>query len=76
MAAAARDETALLVFGLLLSVLLVGTVATFFANYIKNHKWVGILGLVVILIVAVQLILGGTNEIYPGVLPNFITKII
>ena len=75
-AAAARDETALLVFGLLLSVLLVGTVATFFANYIKNHKWVGILGLVVILIVAVQLILGGTNEIYPGILPNFITKII
>ena len=75
-AAAARDETALLIFGLLLSVLLVGTVATFFANYIKNHKWVGVLGLVVILIVAVQLILGGTNEIYPGVLPNFITKII
>ena len=76
MAAAAKDETALLIFGLLLSVLLVGTVATFFANYIKNHKWVGVLGLVVILIVAVQLIVGGTNEIYPGVLPNFITKII
>ena len=75
-AAAAKDEMALLIFGLLLSVLLVGTVATFFANYIKNHKWVGVLGLVVILIVAVQLIFGGTNEIYPGLLPNFITKII
>jgi len=75
-AAAARDETALLVFGLLLSVLLVGTVATFFANYIKGHKWVGVLGLFVIFIVAVQLILGGTNEIYPGVLPDFITKVV
>ena len=75
-AAAARNETALLIFGLLLSVLLVATVATFFANYIKGHRWVGFLGLIVILIVAVQLILGGTNEIYPGVLPNFITKII
>jgi len=75
-AAAARDETALLIFGLLLSFLLVGTVATFFANYIKGHKWVGVLGLFVILIVAVQLILGGTNEIYPGVLPEFITRII
>ena len=75
-AAAARDETALLVFGLLLSVLLVGTVATFFANYIRGHKWVGVFGLFVILIVAVQLILGGTNSIYPGVLPDFITKII
>ena len=75
-AAAARNETALLIFGLLLSVLLVATVATFFANYINGHRWVGFLGLIVILIVAVQLILGGTNEIYPGVLPNFITKII
>jgi YjbE family integral membrane protein len=75
-AAAARNEIGLLVFGLLLSVLLVGTVATFFANYIKGHKWVGVLGLFVILIVAVQLILGGTNEIYPGVLPEFITQII
>ena len=75
-AAAARNETALLVFGLLLSVLLVGTVATFFANYIKGHKWVGILGLFVILIVALQLILGGTNEMYPNVLPEFLIKIV
>ena len=75
-AAAAKNETGLLIFGLLLSVLLVGTVATFFANYIKNHKWVGVLGLVVILFVAFQLILGGTNEIYPGTLPAFILKLI
>ena len=75
-AAAARNEIGLLIFGLLLSVLLVGTVATFFANYIRGHRWVGILGLFVILVVAVQLILGGTNDIYPGVLPNFVTKII
>ena len=75
-AAAAKNETGLLIFGLLLSVLLVGTVATFFANYIKNHKWVGVLGLIVILFVAFQLILGGTNEIYPGTLPEFILKVI
>jgi YjbE family integral membrane protein len=75
-AAAARNEMALLVFGLLLSVLLVGTVATFFANYIRGHKWVGVLGLFVILIVALQLILGGTNEFYPNVLPEFLIKIV
>ena len=75
-AAAAKNEVGLLIFGLLLSVLLVGTVATYFANYIKGHKWVGVLGLAVILIVAVQLILGGTNEIYPNVLPEFLIKII
>ncbi len=75
-AAAAKNEIGLLIFGLLLSVLLVGTVATYFANYIRGHKWVGVLGLAVILIVAVQLILGGTNEIYPNVLPEFLIKII
>ena len=75
-AAAARNEVGLLIFGLLLSVLLVGTVATFFANYIRGHKWVGVLGLFVILIVAIQLILGGTNEIYPGILPEFIIQVI
>ena len=71
-----QEWTGLLIFGLLLSVLLVGTVATFFANYIKNHKWVGVLGLVVIIFVAIQLIIGGTNEFYPDVLPSFILKII
>ena len=38
MAAAARDHTHLLIFGLLLSVFLIGTVATFFAEYIKKHS--------------------------------------
>ncbi len=75
-AAAAKNETGLLVFGLLLSVLLVGTVATFFANYIKNHKWVGVLGLVVIIFVAIQLIIGGANDLYPNTLPDFLLKII
>ena len=60
----------------LLSVLLVGTVATFFANYIKDHKWVGILGLVVILFVAVQLILGGIYEIEPRYIPEFFIRFI
>jgi len=75
-AAAAKNEMTLLVFGLLLSVLLVGTVATFFANFIKGHKWVGVIGLLVILLVAIQLILVGTNEIYPDVLSEFIIRII
>ena len=71
-AAAARGETALLVFGLLLSVFLIATAAAFFANYIKKHSWLGIVGLVVILIVALQLILGGVESMYPGTMPEFI----
>ena len=69
-AAAARNETVLLVFGLLLSVFLIATAATFFAEYIKKHSWVGILGLVVIFMVALQLIAGGVEDIYPGTIPE------
>ena len=69
-AAAARDETVLLVFGLLLSVFLIGTAATFFAEYIQKHRWVGIVGLIVIFLVALQLIGGGVESQYPGTIPE------
>ena len=69
-AAASRGETALLVFGLLLSVFLIATAAAFFAEYIKKHSWIGILGLIVILVVALQLIVGGIESMYPGAIPE------
>ena len=71
-AAAARDEMGLLVFGLLLSVFLIGTAATFFAEYIKKHRWVGLLGLVIILYVAVQLILSGVELQFEITIPEII----
>ena len=58
-AGAAQQHYHLLVFGLLLSVVLIGTAATYFANIIKNHLWIGYVGLAVILVVAIQLIIGG-----------------
>jgi len=70
-AAAAREHTYLLIFGLLLSVFLIATAATFFAEYIKKHSWVGLLGLVIILFVALQLIFGGIEAQYPGSIPEF-----
>ncbi len=69
-AAAARNETALLVFGLILSVVLIATAAAFFAEYIKKHSWVGILGLLIIFLVALQLIGGGIESQYPGTIPE------
>ena len=69
-AAAAREHTYLLIFGLLLSVFLIGTVATFFAEFIKKHRWVGLVGLLIILVVAVQLIGGGIESQYPGTIPE------
>jgi len=69
-AAAAREHTYLLIFGLLLSVFLIATAATFFAEYIKKHRWVGVLGLLIILFVALQLIFGGVEAQYPGSIPE------
>ena len=61
-AAAAKDHYFLLFFGLFLSVVLIGAAASYFAKYIKKHQWVGYVGLVVILLVAVQLIIGGLAD--------------
>jgi len=58
-AGAAKDYYILMVVGLLLSVILIGTLASYFAKYIKDHKWLGYVGIAVILVVALQLIIGG-----------------
>ena len=59
---AAKDNFGLMIFGLFLSVILIGAIATYFAEYIQKNKWIGYVGLFVILIVAVQLIIGGLND--------------
>ena len=57
--AASKGNFNLMVVGLLLSLFLIFTLASFFADYIKKHQWLGYVGLVVILIIAIQLIIGG-----------------
>jgi len=56
---ASKDNFSLMIFGLFLSVILIGTIATYFVKYIQKHKWIGYVGLIVIVIVAIQLIIGG-----------------
>ena len=56
---AAKGNYYLMVTGLLLSVFLIATLASYFAEYIKKHQWLGYVGLVAILIIAIQLIIGG-----------------
>ena len=55
-AGAAREHYTLLVFGLILSILLMATVATVISKWIKKYKWIGWLGLIAILAVAIELI--------------------
>jgi YjbE family integral membrane protein len=62
-AGAAKQHYGLLVFGLLLSVVLIGTLASYFAKYIKENRWLGWVGIGIILIVALQLIISGLAQL-------------
>ena len=55
-AGAAKDHYLLLVFGLILSILLMATVANVISKWIKKYRWIGWLGLLAILAVAIELI--------------------
>ena len=55
-AGAAREHYILLVFGLILSIVLMATVATVISKWIKKYKWIGWLGMLAILAVAIELI--------------------
>ena len=57
--AASKGNFNIMVVGLLLSLFLIFTLASYFADYIKKHQWLGYVGLFVILIIAIQLIIGG-----------------
>ncbi len=55
-AGAAKDHYILLIFGLVLSIILMATAATLISNWIKKYKWIAWIGLIAILIVAIDLI--------------------
>ena len=55
-AGAAKDHYGLLVFGLILSIILMATAATLISGWIKKYKWIGWVGLLAILVVAIDLI--------------------
>ena len=60
-AGAAKQHYVLLVFGLILSILLMATVANIISKWIKKYKWIGWLGLLAILAVAIELIYSDIN---------------
>ena len=55
-AGAAGEHYGLLVFGLVLSIILMSTAATLISGWIKKYRWIAWLGLLAILVVAVELI--------------------
>ena len=60
---AAKGYFEFMIFGLVLSVILTGALATYLANYIQKNIWIAYVGLGFILIVALQLIIGGLADL-------------
>ena len=61
--AAAQGYFGYMIFGLALSVVLTGALATYMANYIQKHIWIAYVGLIFILIVGLQLVIGGLVDL-------------
>ena len=62
-AGAAHEHPEVLVFGLVLSIALMGFAATFIARLLNRHRWIAWVGLLIILYVAAQMIWSGAREV-------------
>jgi YjbE family integral membrane protein len=62
-AGAAREHPVVLIFGLGLSIAMMGVAGSFIAHLLQNHRWVSYVGLAVIIYVAVEMIFRGTLDI-------------
>ena len=62
-AGAAREHPLVLIFGLILSIAMMGAAASFIARLLQNHRWIAYIGLAVILYVAVEMIYRGILDI-------------
>jgi YjbE family integral membrane protein len=62
-AGAARDHPVVMIFGLALSIAMMGVAASFIAGLLQNHRWIAYIGLAVILYVAVEMIFRGALDI-------------
>jgi len=64
-AGAAREHPFILVFGLLLSITLMGVAANWISRLLQRHRWIAYLGLAIILYVAGEMIYRGAHELEP-----------
>jgi YjbE family integral membrane protein len=64
-AGAAREHPNVLIFGLVLSIALMGIAASYIANLLQKYRWIAYVGLLIILYVAGEMIYRGTLEVWP-----------
>ena len=63
-AGAAREHPLILIFGLGLSIVLMGFAANFMAKVLQKHRWIGYVGLLIILYVAFDMCYRGAHEVW------------
>ncbi|MGH6809366.1 MAG: TerC family protein [Ensifer adhaerens] len=68
-AGAAREHPSILVFGLILSIALMGIAASFIARLLNRYHWIAYVGLAIILYVALNMIYRGSIEVWPHLAP-------
>ncbi|MCX7588702.1 TerC family protein [Phenylobacterium sp. 58.2.17] len=80
-AGAAREHPAILVFGLLLSIALMGVAASYIARLLHKYRWIGYVGLAIVLYVALHMMWQGHQDVvrdlgylpaYNAVMPDFL----
>ncbi|MBP7650243.1 MAG: TerC family protein [Phenylobacterium sp.] len=80
-AGAAREHPSVLVFGLIFSVALMGVAASWIANLLQRYRWIGYVGLVIVLYVALHMMWEGHRDAverlgqipsYNAVMPDFL----
>lgn len=64
-AGAAREHPMILIFGLALSIALMGLAANFIARLLEKQRWVAYVGLLIILYVALDMCYRGAQEVWP-----------
>jgi len=62
-AGAAREQPVILIFGLLLSIAMMGAAASLVARLLQRHRWIAYVGLLVILYVAIDMTVRGFAEV-------------
>lgn len=69
-AAVSRHNEVIMAFGLVLSVVLMGVAATFIAKIIEKHRWIAVVGIIIIVFAGVRMVWEDAHNFFPAVVPG------
>jgi YjbE family integral membrane protein len=72
-AAVSRHNEVIMAFGLILSVVLMGVAATFIARVIEKHRWIAVVGIVIIVFAGVRMVWEDMHHFFPAYIPGIPT---